>query len=141
MKLVELEREVARLREPGLASKFGGYPSATVHTNTNDKRNVTAVIGNLDGFDSIVAATDWLKAELESLGAPAWINLYAKGEFQNIIFCEFENQDNRDTVVTQIQTARLQRNGNTIWSTPDRPPMVRAARKLCFGLKYFLKNT
>ena len=39
-----------------------------------------------------------------------------------------------------IRNATLQRDGKQVWATQDRPPSARAARNLCFGIKYFLKH-
>eukprot|EP00959_Pyramimonas_sp_CCMP1952_P022581 474638-Pyramimonas_sp.AAC.1 len=46
----------------------------------------------------------------------------------------------RDTAVAQLRSAKLQRGSNTIWCTPDREPAEWAARNLCFGSKYILKQ-
>ena len=73
------------------------------------------------------------------MGAPACTNIYVKGDFQNIIFCEFGNTEDRDTTTARVRSSNLKRDGHTVWCTPDRPPLVRAVRNLCFGFKYFLK--
>eukprot|EP00959_Pyramimonas_sp_CCMP1952_P339104 7101800-Pyramimonas_sp.AAC.1 len=56
------------------------------------------------------------------------------------MFAEFAPMFDRDTAVAQLRSAKLQRGSYTIWCTPDREPAERAARKLCFGLKYILKQ-
>ena len=68
------------------------------------------------------------------------MNMYAKGEFNNILFAEFGTMLDRDTAVALIRSGNLQRADKTVWSTPDRQASDRAARKFVFGLKYLLKN-
>ena len=56
-KLTELEREVAQLREQGSKSSDVG---GKLTYNTSDKKGITAVVGNLDGFTSLEDASKWL---------------------------------------------------------------------------------
>ena len=130
-KLQELEREVQLLKHHG-----GPRASADVH----NKRSVTAVFGNLDGFDMFNTAAAWLKDQLATLSGPTPQNLYIKGDTNHILYAEFGNTLDRDTAVALIRSASLQRNGKTIWASPDRRPTDRAARNFCFGLKYMLKE-
>ena len=67
--------------------------------------------------------------------------MYMKGGTTNILFAEFSNTLEHDTVIALIKSASIQNNGKLIWASPDRPPMERAARNYCFGLKDLLKES
>ena len=68
-------------------------------------------------------------------------NTYTKGDFGDILFMEFNTVDDRNLAVGQLRSAKINKNGQQIWASNDRPPLVRAARNYCFGIKYFLKDT
>ena len=74
------------------------------------------------------------------MGGPIPKNIYAKSEFRNIIFAEFEATLDRNTAVALLRSANIKRGMNTVWASPDREPAERAARNFCFGLKHILKN-
>eukprot|EP00959_Pyramimonas_sp_CCMP1952_P072316 1510195-Pyramimonas_sp.AAC.1 len=105
-----------------------------------EKRNLTRVFGNLDGFVSLSSVTKWLKEQLQTCSGPQPHNIYSKGEFSNIVFAEFGDTVERDTAVALIRSAALQRDGKNVWATQDRPASARTARNYCFGVKYVLKN-
>eukprot|EP00959_Pyramimonas_sp_CCMP1952_P281294 5880313-Pyramimonas_sp.AAC.1 len=86
-------------------------------------------------------ASSWLRDQLSHGGGPLPHNMYMKGDTTNILFAEFSDTANRDTAVALIKNSRNQHNDKYIWASPDRPPMERAARNYCFGLKYLLKDT
>ena len=73
-------------------------------------------------------------------GGPISTKIYSKGDFIDILFAEFQTMVDRDTAVAQLRSAKLQRGAHTLWCTEDREPAMRAARNLCLGLKYILKQ-
>lgn len=131
-KLHELEAQLVALR----SSPHQVLPA----TSAGEQRHLTGVFGNLDGFNSLTSATTWLKEQLQACSSPQPHNIYAKGGFSNIVFAEFGCTADRDSAVALIRNAALQRDGKQVWATQDRPPSARAARNLCFGIKYLLKT-
>ncbi|CAK0832946.1 unnamed protein product [Prorocentrum cordatum] len=47
------------------------------------------------------------------MGLPSCTNIYVEGDFQDVIFCEFGNAEDRDTAVAQVRSASLKTNGYT----------------------------
>eukprot|EP00959_Pyramimonas_sp_CCMP1952_P092947 1945061-Pyramimonas_sp.AAC.1 len=86
-------------------------------------------------------AAAWIKEKLSEADGPTPYNLYMKGDTTTILYAEFATTLDRDTAVALIKSAKFDLNGNTVWASPDRHPLERAARNFCFGLKYFLKDT
>ena len=39
-----------------------------------------------------------------------------------------------------LRSAGINQGGHKVWATQDRPPVKRAARNFCFGLKNLFKN-
>jgi len=104
------------------------------------KRDITAVIGKLVGFDSLSAASTWVTDTLSSLSAPKAIDIYSKGDFRDILFAVFASEADRDLAVGLLRSASPDHRGTTIWVTQDKSPSFRAARNVCFGLKRILNN-
>ena len=105
-----------------------------------DKRCLTAVIDNLQGLESLSHAQSWLTEKLSALDAPAPESIYDKGGFQGTIFADFSSHEDRDLAVALLRSAGINQGGHKVWATQDRPPVERAARNFCFGLKNLFKN-
>eukprot|EP00959_Pyramimonas_sp_CCMP1952_P456763 9473697-Pyramimonas_sp.AAC.1 len=133
-KLEDLERQDRAL------GPAAGLRSQYKNTDIDCKREITAVIGNMDGIDSFLEAKEWVEQKLASMTGPTPSEVYCKGEYTNIVFIEFSDTTERDTAVALFRSANYTISGKKIWATQDRPPALRAARNFCFGLKYILRD-
>eukprot|EP00959_Pyramimonas_sp_CCMP1952_P166185 3473421-Pyramimonas_sp.AAC.1 len=114
--------------------------SATAY-HVQGKRAVTAVFGNLEGFDMNNTPSEWIREKLTTNEGPIPRNMYTKGAIENLLLVEVDSILDRDTAVALIRSLKLTRGDKHVWATPDRAPTERAARNFCFGLKYMLKET
>ena len=105
---------------------------------TADKRALTAVVGNL-GTECISEAQTWLSDKLTVLKGPQPHMMCSKGDFGGMLLAEFQDQYQRDLVVTLLKTAGIQYDGKPVWAAPNRNPVERAARNFCFGRKRVFK--
>ena len=64
--------------------------------------------------------------------------IYAKGDFNGILFAKFDSQNLRNQSVERFRKASLSRNGQRCWATEDSPIEERACKNFLFGVKNLL---
>ena len=79
----------------------------------------------------------WLNEKLKILG-DVKAEIYAKGDFNGILFAKFDSQNLRNQSVERFRKASLSRNGQRCWATEDSPIEERACKNFLFGVKNLL---
>ena len=96
-----------------------------------DKRCLTAVIGNLQGLESLSRAQSWLTDKLSSVHGPAPKNIYDKGGFQGTIFTEFASHEDRDMAGALLRSAGINQGGNKIPGLHRTEPAWNELHGIC----------
>ena len=99
-KVEDLERQFLSLQQRKPADNANTY-------HESGKRAVTAVVGNLNDFDSETAAFAYIREQLSKMSGPIPTNVYSKGDFVNILFLEFGDMLDRDTAVALCRSRRV----------------------------------
>ena len=98
----------------------------------------TALFGGLDKFEGIEEAKIWLANKLTQLTTAKPTDIFAKGEFQGILFARFPDMKSRDEAVQKFWRARVEYGGKMTWSREDLPIERRVPESFLFGLKKVL---
>ena len=79
---------------------------------STDKKCLTAVIGNLQGLETLSRAQLRLTDKLFSAR-----NIHDKGGFQGTIFAEFASHEDRDLAAALLRSDGINQDRNRIWAT------------------------
>ena len=102
---------------------------------SNSSYHLTSLFGNLDFINNEEAAKVWLKAKLHDLGVTPPSDIYAKGDFQNMLFAKFGTTVERDNAVLKMWKSNFKIGDKTVWSRPDLPIDQRVPQAFLFALK------
>ena len=137
----DVEAEVRKQLQAIQQTQYGKKP---YNVHELDKRERTAVIGGVRGFQSVDDATNWLNDKLYTLWAPLpkHNGIYMKGDTDDMLFAEFASTEDRDSAVEILKRScqRDATDGSGIWANADRPPATRAGNGFLFKLKKFLRD-
>ena len=102
----------------------------------NDSK--VAVFGGFKNFENFEAAERWVYNKLWNEWLPTASDTYNKGEFHGILFCKFDNQEDRDKVVQWFRKSSIQIENESIWSKSDAPLIERIKNSVLFASKVYL---
>jgi len=101
-------------------------------------RECVAVVGGLGSFESIEAASAWLKERLWGLWGPRPEDVYAKGELLSVIFAKFGSKRDRGTAVVLLRRAAFKERGHPLWAEPGQPFEIRVRSLPVMGTKQIM---
>ena len=98
-------------------------------------RSKIAVFGGFKKFENFEAAKNWVYQKLWSEWLPTATDIYGKGDFDGILFCKFDNKEDRDKVVERFRKSAIKIENESIWSKPDAPLIARTTKSVVFAAK------
>ena len=108
------------------------------HMAIEDRFSKTMVVG---GFSSGSMKSDviaWLEDKLTQICKFGPTNIYAKGEFKNMLWVKFDSRTLRDSAVVKLSKADLKHVDHKIWISEDKPLDIRAKNSILFGIRKLL---
>ena len=127
-RMVNMEKQMGILQNITPRSISATSQDTTHAYHVHGKRALTAVIGNLEDFETEATAAAFIREQFANMNGPIPKNIYAKGDFRNVLFVEFGGMVERDTAVALFWIG-----DNTMWASQDREPAERAARYFAFA--------
>ena len=103
-------------------------------------RSKIAVFGGFKQFENFEAAKNWVYQKLWSEWLPTANDIYSKGDFDGILFCKFDNKEDRDKVVEKFRKSAIKIENESIWSKPDAPLIARTKKSVVFAAKLYLQK-
>ena len=107
-------------------------------TGRSGGRGLEGVFGGLEILLNETAAGERLKAKPADLGAGEATAIFAKGDFQDIMFAKFATESIRDEAVTKFWQSKTKLAGRFTWSREDQPIEQRVPESFLFGLRKVL---
>ena len=98
---------------------------ADLASSQDRDRESNAVIGGLGGLLTMELAIHFAIEQAGITHAPEPLEIFAKDEFNNILFAKFASANFRDTLVNTIGRAQIKHWANVVWPRPDHPIETR----------------